>query len=510
MVRRVGSSRSGSGRGLAPRPGRAEPAAGVPGRAAYTAADRARLLAEWSRSKLTTEAFAARHGMRSASVLYAWRHAARPGREVRDAQGGARNPQGKTRRPYEAAERVAAVSAYRESGLTQRSFARVWGVSLKSLSAWLSRVARHGETGLKTRKPGRPKGSAGKPRLAPGAEEAVVATARSHPTFGLKKVSQYVARFCGVSVAPATVKRTLVRAGVARPAQQARKVRRGPPAVRFFERARPNQLWQSDITKLWLARASRHVYLTVFLDDHSRYVVGWKLEAHHKTSLVIECLKAALVAFGKPEEILTDQGPQYVTWRGRSQLQRLLRREGIAHVVSASHHPQTLGKTERLWETIKRELWERIEPRDLGEARERLGHFISHYNHGRPHQGLGGAVPADRYFGLASEVRAALEARHAENELLMALGQSPRRPVFLLGQIDGQAVSLHGERGRLVINTPAGGRQEVDFEDLGGLVEGRPQPKEERDGDGVVKRHPVLRDKATPSLAHPVALAAGG
>jgi len=489
----------------------------------YTAADRRRLLAEWARSELTTEAFAARHGMRSASVLYAWKHAAKQGRELRGATGGARNPQGKTRRPYEAAERVAAVSAYRESGLTQRSFAQVWGVSLKSLSSWLSRVARHGDSGLKSRKPGRPKGSTGKRKLAAGAEEAVLATAQRHPTFGLKKLSQYVRRFCGVAVAPATVKRTLVRAGVARPAQPARKVRRGPPAVRFFERARPNQLWQSDITKLWLARASRHVYLTVFLDDHSRYVVGWKLEAHHKTSLVVECLKGALVAFGKPEEILTDQGPQYFSWRGKSQLQRLLKREGIAHVVSRSHHPETLGKTERFWETVKRELWDRIEPRDLGEARGRLGHFISHYNHGRPHQGLGGSVPADRYFGLESAVRQALEQRHAENALLMALGQSPRKPVFLLGQIDGQAVSLHGERGRLVINTPAGGRQEVDLEDLGGLVEGRPQPKEERDGDGVDgersgalaaadaagREAGALREAAAPGLAGAGAVGGG-
>ena len=467
------------------RPGRAEPVSVVPVRSRYTRADRKRLLSEWRASGQTAEAFAARVGMRSSTVLYAWRRAAKQGRELADLDGGARNPQGTTRRPYGVAERVAAVSAYRSSGLTQRAFAQVWGVSIKSLSSWLGRVARHGDSGLQSRKAGRPKGSVGQRRLAEAAAEQVVRTAQDHPTFGLKKVSQYVRRFCGVRVAPSTVKRTLVRAGVARPVVPKGKRKRGPSAVRFFERAKPNQLWQSDITKLWLARASRHVYLTVFLDDHSRYIVGWKLEAHHKSSLVVECVKGALVAFGKPQEILTDQGPQYFSWRGKSELQRLLKREGIAHVVSRSHHPETLGKTERLWETVKRELWDRIEPRDLEEARERLGHFISHYNHGRPHQGLDGSVPADRYFGVESEVRRGLERRLAENELLMALGQAPRKPVFLVGQIDGQAVSLHGERGRLVINTPEGGRQELDMEDLGGPVVGRPQPGQEgSDGDG--------------------------
>jgi len=467
------------------RPGRAEPAAGVPGRTRYTSADRQRLLSEWQASGLTAKVFAARSDMRSSSVLSAWKRAAEEGRALRDLRGGAGNPGGKTRRPYGDAERVAAVSAYRSSGLTQRAFAQVWGVSIKSLSSWLGRVARHGDSGLRSRKPGRPKGGGGQRTLPAAVAEQVVATAQANPSFGLRKVAQYVRRFCGVKVAPVTVKRTLARAGVSRPVQPAGKAKRGPPAVRFFERARPNQLWQSDITSLWLARARRHVYLTVFLDDHSRYIVGWQLEAHLKSSLVIECLKEALVSFGKPDEVLTDQGPQYASWRGKSQLQRLLKREGIAHVLSASHHPQTLGKCERLWKTVKVELWDRIEPRDLKEARERLGHWVSHYNHGRPHQGMDGAIPADRYFGVASEVRAAIEARHASNDLLMALEQPPRKPVFLVGQIDGQAVSLHGERGRLVINTPQGGRQEVDMEDLGGLIEGRSQQQQEAsDGDG--------------------------
>jgi hypothetical protein len=91
-------------------------------------------------------------------------------------------------------------------------------------------------------------------------------------------------------------------------------------------------------------------------------------------------------------------------------------------------------------------------------------------------------VPADRFFGVESAVRAAIESRLAQNELLMALEQSPRKPVYLVGQIDGQPVSLHGERGRLVITTPQGGRQEVGMEDMGGLLEGGPR-EEESDGD---------------------------
>ena len=40
---------------------------------------------------------------------------------------------------------------------------------------------------------------------------------------------------------------------------------------------------------------------------------------------------------------------------------------------------------------------------DLEDARRRIGLFIDHYNFQRPHQGLGGLTPADRYFEAAPE-----------------------------------------------------------------------------------------------------------
>ena len=118
-----------------------------------------------------------------------------------------------------------------------------------------------------------------------------------------------------------------------------------------------------------------------------------------------------------------------------------------------------------------------MHPKDLEDARERIKHFVAHHNHQRPHQSLDGLVPADRFFGVASEVRAAMEAAIAKNELRLALGETPRKPVYLVGQIDGQAVSLHGEQGRLVVQTPDGQRQEIETKDLGA----HPRTKETQD-----------------------------
>jgi transposase len=204
------------------------PAGTSRGRRQYSASERAELLVAWQQSGLTAEDFARRWGMASHSVLYSWRHASRTGRALA-APDRPRNPTGKTRPPYAEAERVAAVSAYRSSGLTQRTFARVWGLSIKTLSAWLTRVAREGDKGLAPRKPGRRKGSVSASGLSPRVQQEIVSVRERFPDFGLKKLSQYLRRFTGLKVAPATVGRTLERAGVPRAAVPPRN---RPPAGR--------------------------------------------------------------------------------------------------------------------------------------------------------------------------------------------------------------------------------------------------------------------------------------
>ncbi len=82
-----------------------------------------------------------------------------------------------------------------------------------------------------------------------------------------------------------------------------------------FERAAPNQLWQTDLFTFVLKRQNRRVYLVAFMDDHSRFVVGYGLHASQSSALVLEVLRAALLSYGTPEELLTDNGSQYVTWR---------------------------------------------------------------------------------------------------------------------------------------------------------------------------------------------------
>jgi len=372
------------------------------------------------------------------------------------------------RRSYTPEEKRAAVEAYQKSGMTLMDFSVTWGISKATLDNWLRKHKTEGPKGLERK----PHAGKGKSRLADALRGEIVRAKGYFPDFGLKKLRDYLYRFRGVKVSPGAIKNTLKAEAVPPKLPLKRKKKTARKPARRFERAKPGALWQSDITSFVLTRHSTRVYLTVFLDDFSRYIVSFTLALHQKQDLVTEALLSGISRFGKPKEVLTDQGRQYFAWRGKSGFQKLLEKQGIRHVVARSHHPQTVGKCERFWKTVQEEFWSRTQPQELDDARERLAHFVAHYNHHRPHQGINGMVPADRFFGAADAVRDALEAQHGENELLLALGQEPRRPVYLVGRIGERSVSMHGERGKLVINGPDGEVQALDPEHLG-------MPKEE-------------------------------
>jgi transposase InsO family protein len=382
-------------------------------------------------------------------------------------------------------ERRRAVEAWKKSGLPQSLFAKQWGVNPMTFSGWVARAG--------ARRAGERRGR--KPRLAAAVKQEVVAVKRRFPSFGLRKVRDFVRRFSGLSVSTGSVKRVLAAEGVppTKPVRRARRKRSvGPPQE--FERARPNELWQSDITYVDVPWSRKPLYLVAFLDDRSRYVVSFGLHVHQKADIVLEALADGISRYGRPKEVLTDQGRQYASWRGTSEFGRRLKAEGIQHVKARPQHPQTVGKCERLWKTIQDELWARVMLRDLEDARERLAHFVAHYNFQRPHQSLDGMTPADRFFGAEGAVKEAMERAIERNVLRLAIGETPRKPVYLVGQIDGQSVSVHGEGGRVVVQTSDGVRREIEARDLGGPPrpgavrdEARPDegPREEDPGEAA-------------------------
>jgi transposase InsO family protein len=352
-------------------------------------------------------------------------------------------------------QRLLLLDTWQRSGLPAGDFADLVGINKTTLLGWQRRFDAEGPAGLMDKPKGPPPGS----KLPELTKRTILMLKTANPDWGCQRISDMLVRGPALPASASAVARVLHEAGYV---LEEVPTRPHPDHVRSFERAKPNQLWQTDLFTFMLKRQNRRVHLVAFLDDHSRYIVGFGLHASASTALVIEVLRAAITNYGPPEEVLTDNGPQYVTWRGKSAFSKELEARGVKQVVASPRRPQTLGKVERLWGTLWRECLQAAVFADLTEARQRIGLFIDHYNFQRPHQGVGGLVPADRYFGAAPEVLATLRARVAANALELARHGVPKEPFYLTGQVGGQPFSVHAE-GERVIMTGTEGRKEVEL-----------------------------------------------
>jgi transposase InsO family protein len=352
-------------------------------------------------------------------------------------------------------QRLLLLDTWKRSGLPGGEFAALVGVSKHSLYAWKKRFEEEGPSGLMDRQRGGARGS----RLPEITKRTVVMLKEQNPGWGCQRISDMLLRGPALPASPSAVARILHEAGYT---LEEEPTERHPDKVREFERAKPNQLWQTDLFTFILKRQNRRVHLTGYMDDHSRMIVGYGLYATASGALVIEVLRAAIACYQAPEEWLTDNGSQYVTWRGKSAFSRELEKHGIRHVVATPRRPQTLGKIERFWGTLWRECVEAAVFLDIEDARRRIGLFINHYNFQRPHQGIDGLVPADRFFGAAPEVKKSLAQRVAANALELARSGVPKEPFYMTGQVGGKPFSVHAE-GERVILTGEAGRKEVDL-----------------------------------------------
>jgi transposase InsO family protein len=357
--------------------------------------------------------------------------------------------------PLAPEQRLLLLDTWQRSKLPAGDFAAMVGISKHTLFAWKKKFDQDGPAGLMDRPKGGRRGS----QLPDLTKRTILMLKQANPEYGCQRISDLLLRGPALPASPSAVARVLHEAGY-----QLEEVptRPHPDKVRFFERANANELWQTDLFTFMLKRQNRRVYLVAFLDDHSRFIVGYGLHASQSSALVLEVLRAALGSYGVPAEILTDNGSQYVTWRGKSAFSKELDKHGIKQVVAAPRRPQTLGKIERFWGSLWRECVETAVFVDLGDARQRIGHFIDHYNFQRPHQGINELVPADRFFGAESQVRQTLAARVQANALELARHGLPKAPFYLTGQAGGQPFSVHAE-GERVILTAADGRKEIDL-----------------------------------------------
>lgn len=360
-------------------------------------------------------------------------------------KSGARNRHSERSIRYPAEFKLQVVKKYLEESMPVSIIHQECGVSGESVGRWVRAYRRHGEAGLSMNYTGRGQS------LPVPVKNKIVEIKESNPLFGVKRISQLLKRIFFLAASPETVRKTLQKQSLMTgpPKKRQRNITR----PRFFERSTPNQLWQTDIFTFRLG--GHYAYLIGYIDDYSRYITGLELFRTQTAQNVIEVYRRAASEYNPPKEMLTDNGRQYTSWRGNSRFELELKKDRIHHIKSQPHHPMTLGKIERFWKTIFLEFLSRAQFESFEDAVERIRQWVKYYNHKRPHQGIGGLCPADRYFEIQAELKKTIEHGIQENLLEMALRGKPRMPFYMVGRMEGQSVVLRAEKGRLRLSVEA-------------------------------------------------------
>jgi putative transposase len=164
-----------------------------------------------------------------------------------------------------------------------------------------------------------------------------------------------------------------------------RDARPAPDLVdRNFTADRPNQLWVADIT--YVPTAAGFLYLAVVLDAFSRRIVGWAMETHLRTELVLAALEMAL-GQRKPSNVIhhSDQGSQYTSlaFGGRC------REAGVRPSMGSVGDAYDNAMCESFFATLECELLTRRRLTSQAEARRAVFSYIEGwYNPARRHSGI--------------------------------------------------------------------------------------------------------------------------
>ncbi len=151
-----------------------------------------------------------------------------------------------------------------------------------------------------------------------------------------------------------------------------------------WQRKHPNSLWQIDHSD----QKIKDKWVISVIDDCSRKSLAFLPVNEVTTDVVIKLIDDLIKIYGKPKQILTDNGSAYGLKSKHSKFDRKCRKRGIEHIRSAVHSPTTTGKVERLFQTFKREFKYYNGDSEL---------WRMNYNHFRPHTSLDKKIPDEIY-----------------------------------------------------------------------------------------------------------------
>ena len=189
------------------------------------------------------------------------------------------------------------------------------------------------------------------------------------------------------SVSRASLNRHLIQRGYGA-AQLKAEGKRPQPSSRF-ERKRRNDLFQTDVKygpKVTISGKKKKTYLLSLIDDKTRMIMHAEFYSNQRLPILEDCFRKAILKFGKPLDILVDNGKIFVSkW-----FKRACVRLCIKHIAAKPYSPKTKGKCEKYHQRVDEFLLEfELEPEQtLSELNRKFAIFIDEGYIHDPHGAL--------------------------------------------------------------------------------------------------------------------------
>ena len=219
----------------------------------------------------------------------------------------------------------------------------------------------------------------------------------SHETYGAIRVAHDL-RESGEVIGKNTVAHIMRREGLV--PKTTRRFRRAYKAKhrlgignlldRRFSTDKANSRWITDIT--FIPTRTGHLHLCVFMDLHSRAVIGWSMSGRQKSNLVVDALHMAIRHRQPKGPVLvhSDQGVQYTSERYRE----LLSKHGMVQSMSRKGNCWDNAVAESFFQTLKTERTADEKYLNHDQARASVFEYIEmFYNRRRRHSSLNYQAP---------------------------------------------------------------------------------------------------------------------
>jgi len=223
---------------------------------------------------------------------------------------------------------------------------------------------------------------------------------RSRETYGSPRVHAEL-RMLGTRCGRKRVERLMREAGLqgcmrGRRKGTTRRNKRAAPAEdlvkRNFAATVMDRVWVADIT--YVATREGFLYVAFILDVHSRKIIGWAMENHLKTELVVDALQMAVWKRRPAPGLVhhSDQGAQYTALSFGERLREV----GITPSMGRTGSALDNAMAESFVSTLKAELVSRLEFPSRQAARTAIFEYLeTFYNSRRLHSSLGYSSPTD-------------------------------------------------------------------------------------------------------------------